>query len=232
MSDYLARFQALTRKKADPELIRRWEWEARYHGDTQIKIELANAKRTATSMQKARSQFSNLKPEHELAINAAASALRALASELTPLAAWAKDYKVFCDAERKKEDHAVLEAIALKRWGHDERAVRFESELMRELGTHDGRLAFAAWCHSNGKHRDCKASEVSCTVDGLATEATERTSAARTVQRGQDRAFPNRWEGMRGATVICGWPDYEAYLDYRKEVAQTSARIVQMVADM
>ena len=39
MSDLLARFQAQTRRKADSDLIRRWEWDARYHGDKNIKIQ-------------------------------------------------------------------------------------------------------------------------------------------------------------------------------------------------
>ncbi|MCV2219488.1 hypothetical protein [Thauera sp. Sel9] len=66
MSDLLARFQAQTRRKADSDLIRRWEWDARYHGDKNIKIQASNAKRSATQMQKIKEQFSNLKPEHEL----------------------------------------------------------------------------------------------------------------------------------------------------------------------
>ncbi len=41
MSDLLARFQAQTRRKADSDLIRRWEWDARYHGDKNIKIQIA-----------------------------------------------------------------------------------------------------------------------------------------------------------------------------------------------
>ena len=117
MSDLLARFQAQTRRKADSDLIRRWEWDARYHGDKNIKIQASNAKRSATQMQKIKEQFSNLKPEHELAINAAASALRAMAEELTLLAAWAKDYQVFCAAAWKKEEDARLEALAQERWG-------------------------------------------------------------------------------------------------------------------
>ena len=52
MSDLLARFQAQTRRKADSDLIRRWEWDARYHGDKNIKIQASNAKRSATQMQK------------------------------------------------------------------------------------------------------------------------------------------------------------------------------------
>ncbi len=113
MSDLLARFQAQTRRKADSDLIRRWEWDARYHGDKNIKIQASNAKRSATQMQKIKEQFSNLKPEHELAINAAASALRAMAEELTLLAAWAKDYQVFCAAAWKKEEDARLEALGV-----------------------------------------------------------------------------------------------------------------------
>ena len=60
MSDLLARFQAQTRRKADSDLIRRWEWDARYHGDKNIKIQASNAKRSATQMQKIKEQFSSL----------------------------------------------------------------------------------------------------------------------------------------------------------------------------
>lgn len=70
MSDYLTQFQAKTSRKADAELIRRWEWDARCNGEKNIKIQIANAKRTATSLQKVHQQFSNLRPEHELAMNA------------------------------------------------------------------------------------------------------------------------------------------------------------------
>lgn len=229
MSDYLTRFQQKTRRVADSELIRRWEWDARFNGDKRIKIELANAKRTATSMERAAQHFSNLKPEHELAIKAACSAMRTLAVELTALAAWAKDYKAFCDAERKKEDTSALEAIALERWGDDVSSMKFEIDLMRELGTRDGQLAFGAWCHSVGKHLDCAVQEISCTVDRLSNEPSERAGAARTIERARGLR-PNKWEGMRGPTVICGWSDYEAYLSYRKEVAKTSARIVRLAS--
>lgn len=230
MSDYLARFQALTRRKADPDLIRRWEWDARYHGDKNIKAQATNAKRSATSMQKTREQFSNLKPEHELAINAAASALRSMAQELTLLAAWAKDYHAFCTAEWKKQEEAELEALAQGRWGDDEQALKFECDLIDELSTKDGQRAFADWCHAAGKHQDCKVEEISCRVDRLLHGSSQRIRAALTVKQGNDRTQANKWNGVRGPTVICSWADYEAYLVYRKEVAETSARIVRRAA--
>jgi hypothetical protein len=101
VSDYLARFQSSTWRKVDPELTRRWEWDARVHGDKNIKVQGASAKRAATTMMKMPDQFSNVKPEHELALKAAASALRAMAEELKTLAGWAKDYHAFCASEMK-----------------------------------------------------------------------------------------------------------------------------------
>jgi hypothetical protein len=227
VSDYLARFQSSTWRKVDPELIRRWEFDARYHGDKNIKVQAAGAKRAATTMLKMPDQFSNVKPEHELALKAAASALRAMAEELKNLAGWAKDYHAFCTEERKKEENSRLEGMARARWGDDERALQFETALIEELGTTDGRLAFATWCHSVGKYRQCAIDEISCRVDRVLSGPSLRIRAALTVEQGMDRLAPNLWQGRSGPTVICSWGDYEEYLAYRKEVAKTSARIFQ-----
>ena len=231
MSDYLARFQRQTRLKADPDLIQRWEWDARFHGDTKIKIELANAKRTATSMQKALSQFSKLKPEHELAVNAAASALRSLAGELKTLAAWAKAYGAFCETERKREDATELEAIAQVRWGSNEGAVKFEYELIRELKSGDGQLAFGAWCHAKGKYLECETTEIRSPIHHVEDGATVRATVARTVQRAKAECrLPNQWQGSRGNTVIASWSDYENYLADRKDASNAATRIVERIA--
>lgn len=231
MSKYLSKFLAQTRRKANPELIDRWEWDARTNGDKNIKAQLANARRTATSLSKAGGQFSNLRPEHDLAIKAAVSAMQALASELAPLAAWAKDYKVFCDAEAKKQHAADLESIALKRWGNNDAAVQFESDLMQELGTHAGRVAFANWAHSAGMYVNVAVEEISCTVDGLRHGESQRARAASTVEQNISRTAPHRWTGLRGPCVVASWNDYEAYVSYRREVAKTTARIVQMATE-
>ena len=231
MSDYLTRFQKQSRLKADPELIQRWEWSARYHGDAKIKIELANAKRTATSMQKARTQFSHIKPEHDLAIRAAASALRSLAGDLAALATWAKAYGAFCEAERKREDAAELEATAQERWGSDESEVKFEYDLIRELVSDEGQLAFGAWCHSKGKYLSCETAEIHGPVSRIESEATVRASVARTVQRSRaERPLPNMWRGRRGNCVTCSWSDYEHYLKDRKDVSNAALRIVEGIA--
>lgn len=229
--DYLQRFQALTRKQADPELIRRWEWDARFNADKNIKNELANAKRTVTALRKSRAQFSQLKPEHDLALNAAANALASLCAELTALAAWAKDYGAFCATAFRQENDAEVEAVAQQRWGQDAAAVGFEADLMRELSSREGRLAFGQWLQGSGRHHDVKVEDISCAVDGLAPGQSERARAALTVLQGKDRhPHEHRWDSQRGPAVVCRWADYEAYLAYRKEVAQTTARIVKIAS--
>ncbi|BDU57016.1 hypothetical protein [Limnohabitans sp. TEGF004] len=40
MADLLMQFLAHTTLQADPQLIKRWEWDMRYHGDENIKLEL------------------------------------------------------------------------------------------------------------------------------------------------------------------------------------------------
>jgi hypothetical protein len=229
VSDYLARFQSSTWRKVDPELTRRWEWDARFHGDKNIKVQAASAKRAATTMMKMPDQFSNVKPEHELALKAAASALRAMAEELKTLAGWAKDYHAFCASEMKKEEGARLEAVAQARWGNDESAVEFETSLIQELGTPDGRLTFAAWCHSVGKYRQCALEQISCQIDHLSTGPTPRMRAALTIEQAKDmNRGTHLWDTRSGPMVTCSWRDYEEYLAYRKEVAKTSARVFQI----
>jgi hypothetical protein len=229
VSDYLARFQSSTWRKVDPELTRRWEWDARFHGDKNIKVQAAAAKRAATTMMKMADQFSNVKPEHELALKAAASALRAMAEEPKTLAGWAKDYHAFCAAETKKEVAARLETVAQARWDSDESAVEFETSLIQELGTPDGRLTFAAWCHSVGKYRQCALDQISCQIDHLSEGSTLRMRAALTIEQAKEmNRGTHLWETRSGPTVTYSWRDYEEYLTYRKEVAKASARIVQV----
>jgi hypothetical protein len=229
MSDYLTQFQAKTRRKADAELIRRWEWDARCNGEKNIKIQIANAKRTATSLQKAHQQFSNLRPEHELAMNAAASAMRALAAELEPLAAWAKDYKAFCDVEYKKRRTAELEAIATQRWGADEAKFKFEYELIQELSSELGRMALGQWMHSRAIYpdttQDCFFSPFSA---GFSGASNQRILAAEKIE--EARRISDRTLSRNEKYAHCSWLDYEAYLAYRRDMAKTMALIVKMAS--
>ena len=92
MSHTLAKFRATYKARVDPELAARWDYDARSNGERHIKLQIAQAKRTATALKKAALQFANLRPEQELAIKAAASAMHALVMELEPMVAWAKAY--------------------------------------------------------------------------------------------------------------------------------------------
>ena len=77
-TDYLAHFEARrgrSRGTPSPELVQRWRSEAQWNGDTAIRKELASARRAVTLMQNTGKQFTNLKPQHQLALSAAASAL-------------------------------------------------------------------------------------------------------------------------------------------------------------
>ncbi|UUZ71114.1 hypothetical protein LP415_18335 [Polaromonas sp. P1(28)-8] len=145
-----------SRRKVDPELLERYEWDARYHGDKNIKNELATARRTATTLEKSATQFKHLRPEHKLALDAATSTMRKLAADLAELSSWAKEYGVYCAAERARIDAAELDAFAEKRWGTNPKAMEFEGEAIVELvSRHDGE-AFGHWMHSIGQHLDVK----------------------------------------------------------------------------
>lgn len=232
----LSRFQRQTRRKADPGLIENWEWRARWHGDQDVKKELSNVKRTATTMQRAKEQFSHLKPEHRLALDAAASAMRSLAAELEALAAWAREYRVFCHKAMVQAAAAELEAFAAERWPTEE-AFRFERDLVTELRGKAGQLEFGRWMHSIGRETHIEIANISCPVrnyggsrpDAISIEAatTERTKIALEIHHAKDASrLPLRGTNWMVGTVA----DYEAYLVYRKEVAETSARILQMAS--
>lgn len=237
---YLALFQqqrARNRPSPDPEAIQRWEWDARWHGAKNIKKQLASAKRQATMLKASKEQFINLRAEHELALNAAASALRTLAAELELLAKWATEYHNFFCQARSADEEAGLEAFAQARWGDDGQALQFEIDLIAELETQDGRLAFARWVQSLGNYAQLKIENIHCPVERLESPSrtheyepkliTLRAKAAWTIRRAQsERGSPCTWEsyGGRGPSVTCAFSTYEQYFGFRKEVANAAAR--------
>jgi hypothetical protein len=226
MSATLIKFQSKYRASVDPVLAARWDYDVRRNGEKNIKLQIAHAKRTATTLGKAIQRFSNIRPEQELAIKAAASAMSALAKELLPMVSWAKAYKKFCDAEYQREAAEELEAIAAARWGHDTAAMQFEADLIQELSTLDGKLAVAHWLHSQGQHTDVALQNISSCVGRLSEGRTLRERVAATVLS-EKRNADNKWPGMNGLNVICSWRTYEQYLAHRKDVAAKTTGILK-----
>lgn len=233
MADYLDRFLKLTRLKVDVELVSRWHHDARYHGDRNIKTQMATARRTATVLQKSIDKFSNMRPEQELAIKSAASAMRSLASELQGLATWAKAYHLFCEAEYKKDRTAELEAIASNRWGNDLSAFNFEQGVINDLRTLKGCAAFGKWMQERS---DCdyKTFPINHIYDpmgscsGFVDGRNPRIQLAEKIEEGMRSKA--RHVSFDGQHLHCSWADYEKYLMYRKQVAETTKRIVDMVS--
>lgn len=226
MSAMLVKFQSMCRVSVDPALAQRWDYDVRAHGEKNIKLQIAQAKRTATTLHKASLQFSNIRPEQELAIKAAATAMSALANELVPMLAWAKAYKKFCDAEYQREKVEQLEATASARWGNDAAALQFEADLIQELSTADGQLAFAQWLHFKGRHTDVALQNISSCVGHLGEGRTLRERVAATLQNEKGQT-DNKWPAMKGLNVICSWLTYEQYLAHRKEVAAKTQGILK-----
>jgi hypothetical protein len=226
MSARLDKFIALSRIKVDPALAQRWDYDARTSGEKHIKQQISQAKRTATMLQKAITQFSNIRPEQELAMKAAASAMQTLAKELVPMVAWAKAYKEFCEAEYKRERAEELEAIAEARWGSDPSALQFEVDLIQELNTDEGRLSFAEWIHSINEHTDVTIKRIRPCFDRILDGKTLREGMAATVHENK-RSTDNKWAAMDGLTVICSWQTHELYLAHRKEIAAKTKGILK-----
>lgn len=240
-TDYLALFQqqrGRNRSTLSHELLDRWERSARWRGAEEIKVQLASARRTLTLMEKAKNQFINLKPEQELAINAASSALRALVTELERVAEWASAYHAFFCRARSIEEESDLEAVAQARWGSDEQALQFETGLMDELASKDGKLVFAQWMHSARKYMQANLEDIEPPIRCLESPRrghayeprveTLRSRAAWTIRKAREvRSRPHVWSSFRGTEcVICSFAEYEEYLKYRQQVAATAAHMV------
>ena len=218
-----------SRRKVDPALIARYEWDARYNGEKNIRNEISTAKRTATILAKSSSQFKHLRPEHQLALDAAMSAMRKLAEDLTELCAWAKDYQIFCKAEFARERAATLEAFAQARWGNDNEAMLFEANLIQEVLTSQGREAFGHWMHSMGSQLDVKVEHFTACFDSLSSltreSPTNRKAVAQLIETASDRAYcqPSQFIAYDKSTRYCfGLKDFENYLHHRKAAAASA----------
>jgi hypothetical protein len=228
VSNYLERFKS--RRKVNKELVSQYEWDARFHGDKTIRSELAQARRTATSLKKASDAFRHLRPEHKLALDAAASAMKSLAVDLAELALWAKDYLAFCNIEREHERVEGLEKLAEKRWRSDESALKFERDLLHELQTKEGLLALADWFHGLGRHRDVDPETFSTDLNSLSYEpkgdSAQVATAALLQHIGQ--SHPYKHTGFQDKVYYtCGWTDYEEYISWRKSVASATSAALQ-----
>ena len=225
MSTLMTGFKS--RRKVNPELIERYEWNARYNGDKDIKKELSTARRTATSLENASKQFGHLRPEHQLALDAATSAMRQLSADLSELVSWAKEYGMYCAAEHARKAAAELEAVAEKRWGNDQKALAFEADVIVELVSRNGAVALGYWMHSIGQHLDVKPEDFSIDFDNVRLQEShhQRKVLARIIQNAIGRT-PLKWAGQRGMSYSCGWGDYELYLTHRKAAALVTEKLL------
>ncbi len=226
MSSRLAKFASTSRIPVDPELAARWEHEVSIFGEAPIKNQVAHAKRTATTLSKALTQFKKIRPDQELALNAASSAMRSLATDLKALMPWARAYKAFCNAELARENFEYLEKIAAARWGNDSAALQFEADLVQELGTEDGRLAFAQWLHSRHEHMDVPLNAISCCMERLGTGSDLRQKLADRV-REERRTTNNQWGTGERMRLIASFATYERYLAHRKGVSEEASIILR-----
>ena len=216
-----------SRHKVNPELIARYEGDARWHGDKNIKNELATARRTATSLGKASDVFGHLKPEHKLALDAATSAMRHLSNDLAQLVGWAKEYGAYCAKERARQDTAELEAIAEKRWGNDLKALAFEADVIAELQSRNGRDALGHWMHSIGLHTEVNPEDISFPFAKLSWNESylQRAVLARII-RDASTVKGQKWRGIRGTPYDLSWDQYEQYLAHRKAAAVAADKVL------
>lgn len=224
MSDLIQQFQKQSRRKADSELIERWEFHVRYGGDKKIKIELAQARRVATQLDNACSAFTNLAPEQQLALKAAASVMRKLAVDLSALALWAKDYSVFYQKEQNRIRNEEYLTKARDRWGDDQTKFDFECKIIREVRTTEGASIFIDWLRTQPPFVGYQNSRIILPFHNFPknTDSMKQLDVMRFLAEShtRDRYFHS---GYAHAST----EDYENYLKYRLEVEHIASSSIQ-----
>ena len=125
--------EAEFRGRVNQELVNQYKSSAKYYGAERPKKDAATARRAATTLKNSLETFYSLRPEQRLALDAAASVLSTLAADLDGVAAWAKAYKVHCDAERVRQDLEAEDALAEKLWAGDDAAMLDDARELVEL---------------------------------------------------------------------------------------------------
>lgn len=127
------------RGKVNTELANQYRYDARYNGAERPKKDAATARRAATTLKNSLDTFYSLRPEQCLALKAAASVLSVLAADLDGVAAWAKAYKVHCDAERVRMQAEAEDDMANKLWAGDDVAMLADAQELAELFSAPGK---------------------------------------------------------------------------------------------
>jgi hypothetical protein len=224
MIDFVAEFHKQSRRRADPELIARWEFHVRYDGDKKIKAELAQARRISTQLVKACDTFSNLAPEQQLAFKAAASGMRKLASDLSTLALWAKDYSVFYQKERQRIRNEEYQVKARERWSDDQAKFDFECKIIRELRTREGESHFYDWLRTQPAFVGYESSRIVSPFSNFPknTDSMQRLEVIQFL----DESYTRRRSFDRGY-AHASTEDYENYLNFRRDVDRVAALSIE-----
>ncbi|WKL15750.1 hypothetical protein QYQ99_26065 [Comamonas testosteroni] len=211
----------------DKELIERWYFEIQLRGVAKIKDQITHAKRTATSLVKAQSNFENLNPAQLKQLKDASTMMRNLAESLVPLENWAKSYKEFYDKTVLADQNEECDAFAQARWHGDEVEFQLELELLLEADNFKTRSCLGDWFHLNKRYLNVAANEFILSLYLTLHEKQSVKERMRAVAYSFVYASACRREHSElisnQKSVYVGTKDIDAYLAYRKANVQASA---------
>lgn len=209
------------------EIFEAFESSARYYGDRDIKTAAAVARRTATSLRKASQPFAGMSEGDRAKLADAARVMTAYADELAAMARWAKGYHLHVQNQRHQERLRELDAFADARWGANTTAMRFETLLIESLRQREGKEAFAAWSHSEGRYSEVAMEDFDLLEAGFNPESqgfSERQQAAHSVQvmlnQSDDLSKSYRSDKL---IFYIGRRSYEIYLAHMKKALSRGA---------
>jgi len=230
MTNYLQKYAASTRQKVDMELADRFDFKMRREGDKPIRLQMAKARRAATTMKNLLDDFKDMPPKQMQELMNSAKTLRKLADDLEGLARFAKGYQSFYLAEIKREEDEELEAFALKRWGRENATAEFEWALIRDLETLDGRAELGQWMHGRGNHKSVGVENFHSPFHSAHDMhgTNKRREAAKAIRQAQSQHNQYTELSFNGVHCHVGMRDYESFLADRKAAASLTHNIVQV----
>lgn len=223
-SSYLERYTATTRQKVDMALADRFDYLMRREGDKPIRQRMAQARRAATSMETLLQDFKDLPIDQLTQLQGSAKVLRKLAEGMEGLARFAKGYKVFYDAEVKREHEERLDAFASKRWGTDDAAMLFEWDLLKELERQEGQSELGRWMHGRNRFTEVGIGNFLPPFHGFPMEGKDKRSEA--AWRLWNDLGQHTKLGFNDTHCHVGMQEYERYLEERKAAASLAKTIL------
>jgi hypothetical protein len=205
---------------------RHYEGRARFVADEEPKRAASGARRAATALAIAETEFDAILDAKQT-LRAAVGIMRSLGEDLDGACALARQRKLANDREALAERQAAADRVAVARWAEDDATMLAEAEALADFIDHGDALDVQQWIRERHVSVDCACfpDEVAgrerlagVFVDhgkGRASALDVRRRAAEYIQALSSLRTPRQHKDM----WYVGLDDFEAWRDWRRAIA-------------